>query len=120
MEQNTNSTSPNEESTHCAIPGASSKKLSRAKPSRPYFLGARFPGVYLTQREAECMINFLKDKTVSEAAAILELSPRTVEFYLKNIKVKLECRTKSELIHKVRESDFPKNYLPVLECEDEN
>lgn len=87
------------------------------KPKSSYFLGKNFPGIYLTQREAECMLNFLKRKTVTEAALELNLSPRTVEFYLKNMKTKLECKSKSELIHKVRESDFSKNYLKTSNCE---
>lgn len=89
----------------------------KSKNSESYFLGTNFPGIYLTQREAECMLNFLEERTVSEAALILNLSPRTVEFYLKNMKVKLECKTKSELVHKVRESDFTKNYLKTADCE---
>lgn len=85
-----------------------------------YFLGESFPGIYLTSREAQCMQNFLENKTVSEAASLLSLSPRTVEFYLKNMKTKLECKTKSELIQKVRESEFSKNYLADSKNENKN
>ena len=52
------------------------------------------------------MVHILKGKTISKVAVILELSPRTVEFYLKKMKSKLDCRTKSELMEKVLESDF--------------
>lgn len=93
---------------------------NKPKNSESYFLAESFPGIYLTQREAECMLNFLEEKTVTEAASHLNLSPRTVEFYLKNMKVKLECKTKSELVHKVRESDFSKNYLKTSDCESNN
>jgi DNA-binding CsgD family transcriptional regulator len=71
-----------------------------------YYLGEKYEGVYLTQREAECVAHMLQGCTIAESAKILNLSPRTVEFYVKNIKVKLNCRKKSELLECIRDSDF--------------
>lgn len=104
---------------NCTGYPSTAPKASKPKPktSESHFLGKNFPGIYLTPREAECMMNFLEEKTVPEAAVYLNLSPRTVEFYLKNMKIKLECKTKSELINKIRESDFSKNYLKNADCE---
>ena len=63
-------------------------------------------GVYFTRREAECMSLLLAGNTVKEAARRLLLSPRTVEFYLKNMKEKAGCRTKAKLIRYVLSTEF--------------
>jgi DNA-binding CsgD family transcriptional regulator len=78
------------------------------KEVKKYFLGIPYPGIYFTGREAEVMIQLLHGKTLNAAAKYLNLSPRTIEFYVKNMKTKLACRTKSELIGKVFASDFIK------------
>lgn len=53
----------------------------------------------LSPRERECL-KHLK-KTSKETSQLLNLSPRTVEFYLENIKNKLGCFTKQELLSKI-------------------
>ncbi len=87
---------------HCLV---GNKKRER----KMYFLGEKYKGIYFTQREAECLVHLLKGATIVSAAASLGLSPRTVEFYVKNMKLKLNCATKAELLEKVRETDFLKN-----------
>jgi len=76
---------------------------------KTYPLGDKFTGIHLSQREAECMALLLKGKTVRHVAEELKLSIRTVEFYLKNMKTKLNCKSKFALIEKIQQSDFPKN-----------
>ncbi len=70
---------------------------SRASLKR-IFLGPKFPGVYLTHREHQCALQLMEGCTLKEIALKLGLSPRTVEFYLKNIKNKLSCRTKYQMM----------------------
>jgi DNA-binding CsgD family transcriptional regulator len=83
-------------------------------------LGSKYPEIYFTKREAQCMLLLLKGKTMKEAADILSLSARTIEYYIKNMKIKIECRTKSELIGAVIESDFIKFVqMGVAEAETE-
>lgn len=55
----------------------------------------------LTARESECLMELIKGKTAAQIAETLSLSKRTVESYLDNIKGKLGCRSKSELLDKV-------------------
>ncbi len=90
--------------------GAKEQKKSsgrmRKENMKTYPLGSKYPNLYFTQREAECMMNLIKGRTISTTASALELSSRTVEFYVNNIKRKLNCRTKSDLIQKVLETDF--------------
>lgn len=93
----------------------SDKLLNKPKKVlKSYFLGDKYKNVYFTKREAECMVLLLKGKTINKVASELILSPRTIEFYLKNMKNKLGCHTKFELIELVQGSDFMKNVDFVL------
>ncbi|MDP1836560.1 MAG: LuxR C-terminal-related transcriptional regulator [Chlamydiales bacterium] len=51
----------------------------------------------LTLRERQCLQCLLKGKTAKETATLLKLSFRTVEYYLENIKGKLDCSNKRDL-----------------------
>ncbi len=53
---------------------------------------------YLTKREFICLIYLAKSKTAKEMANILNISPKTVESYIKILRIKLGCYKKSELI----------------------
>ena len=65
--------------------------------------------VFISKREAECMRHLGASKTVKEIAKVMSLSPRTVESYLTNIKNKLNCSSKSEIINL-----FEQNYIKYL------
>ncbi len=82
-----------------------SKKPSRGK-TRKYPLGDKYEGIYLSQREAECITCMIMGKTGAGAAKKLGISPRTVEFYVSNMKKKLNCTNKFDLIEKIIASDF--------------
>lgn len=92
---------------HCIV-NAKKQNLSVKRPLASYGLGDKYGKIYFTRREAECMVWLLKGKTISSVATILKLSPRTVEYYIKNMKTKLGCRTKFELIDLVYASEFMK------------
>lgn len=83
---------------------AKHKRLRRQRRRQPedlpnkYYLGESFPGMYLTQREHDCLLALLRGRTVRQVAAYLDLSPRTVEYYVKNMKGKLNCHSRSELL----------------------
>lgn len=93
------------------------KVIIRAKPIPPafkirssktvhYSLGPRYPGLYLTQREAECMFWLVQELTISEAGMRMDLSARTIEFYVKNMKCKLNCASKKQLVEKILQTDL--------------
>ena len=63
-------------------------------------------GQYLTQREAECVTLLLQGFTMKKIGELLELSPRTIEYYLKRVKERLDCRNKKELIRYVSTCQF--------------
>ncbi len=75
-----------------------------------FYLGEAYEGVYFTKREAECLMHMLQGNTIVATAKMLQLSPRTVEFYVKNMKMKIGVTTKAQLLQKVEHTDFVKNY----------
>jgi DNA-binding CsgD family transcriptional regulator len=74
--------------------------------NKTYFLGAKYQNIYLTQRETECVLYLLTGLTVKIVAEKLGLSTRTVEFYINNIKAKLKCRTKTQLLSHIKNSQL--------------
>jgi DNA-binding CsgD family transcriptional regulator len=64
------------------------------------------PDVMLTEREAECLKHALFGRSYKHIGRTLGLSPRTVEFYISNMRVKFNCTNRYQLIEKVRSTDF--------------
>lgn len=62
--------------------------------------------LYLTHREAGCLYYIYQDYTIKATAKKLDLSHRTVEFYLKRIKHKLKCNNRNELLVLLQQYDF--------------
>jgi DNA-binding CsgD family transcriptional regulator len=73
---------------------------------RKYYLGDRLSGSYLTQREAECSYWVIKGLTNKETGEKMDLSSRTIEYYLRNIRCKLNCYSKSHLVKVLKEGSF--------------
>ena len=81
-------------------------KTNKLRPPQKYYLGPAYPNIYLTQREAECAIGLLEHGTSKSIARHLRLSPRTIEFYIRNIKRKLACQTRAQLLKHIKLSTF--------------
>jgi DNA-binding CsgD family transcriptional regulator len=64
--------------------------------------------MFITRRAAECLHYLAFGKTCKEIARLLQISPRTVEFYLNALKDKTLVHSKSELIRLAYE-----NYLAI-------
>lgn len=60
-------------------------------------------GVKLTNREFDCAKLLMNGCRIKEIAAIINLSPRTVETHINNLKIKFDCRDKIELIIKLKD-----------------
>ncbi|WP_131781565.1 helix-turn-helix domain-containing protein [Legionella gresilensis] len=56
---------------------------------------------HIKQREAECLFYILRGKSAREIGPILNLSPRTIEYYLSMLKDKLNCKKKSDMINMI-------------------
>jgi DNA-binding CsgD family transcriptional regulator len=52
----------------------------------------------LSSRERQCLKLLIDEKSAKEIAVLLGLSRRTIEFYFENIKDKLSCWSKQELL----------------------
>jgi|688.fasta_scaffold366357_2 DNA-binding CsgD family transcriptional regulator len=67
--------------------------LSAIQPQRFHYNNC-----YVTQKEARCLSWLIKGKTAEEIGFILNISRRTVEKHFANIKSKLNCYSKADLI----------------------
>lgn len=75
----------------------------------PYTYGKKIDVLDFSPREKQCLFYLARGKTAKAIARILDISSRTVEFYIAKLKDKLGCRTRMELIdfalaHKLLES----------------
>lgn len=73
----------------------------KKKVAKKYRLGEQYPDIYITSREYDCVTQLQKGKTIKGIARLYDLSPRTVEFYIKNVKVKMSCTARDELLEKL-------------------
>lgn len=58
--------------------------------------------IKLSKREEDCLYYLLQGKTAKETARFLNLSHRTVEAYIDNIRKKTFTRNKVELVSKLQ------------------
>lgn len=85
-----------------------------------YFLGETYEGIYFTKREIETLSYLLQGKTIPETGKMLRLSARTIEFYVKNMKLKIGAKSKNDLLDRVRTTkvmDYFNNGYDLIECE---
>ncbi|MDF2577641.1 MAG: hypothetical protein K0S74_1125 [Chlamydiales bacterium] len=89
------------------FPGNRFYDMNAANPIKQY-LQSNYHGMEfkryvrntLSTQELQCLKLYFMGKTAKETAEIMNLSFRTVEHYLENVKNKLNCTTKRELIEK--------------------
>lgn len=74
-------------------------------------LGTKYPGIYLSAQESQIAILSLEGESPSDIGKLLNLSLRTIEYYLYKMRLKLNCINAVELCQKLRDSDFLKNTL---------
>lgn len=65
----------------------------------------------LTPRECECLFLIIRGKTAKDIAALLLLSKRTVESYIENIKNKMNCQNKAEILVKAVSTGY-QHHIP--------
>lgn len=78
-------------------------RVEEGPNGKRFFLGDDYPGVYLTVREAE-LAQLVVEHKYHEIADLMGISCRTIEYYTMNIKKKLRCQHKRELIYIICES----------------
>lgn len=67
-------------------------------PNKACFINKEYPNSHLSSREKEILYYVIRGKTSKMIGKVLDLSYRTVEIHIENIKNKLKCNKKSELI----------------------
>ncbi len=82
------------------------RSTQKPRVRKEYGLGQQYLNVHFSQREADCMVLLLEGMLVREVAEELGLSVRTAEYYVLNMRAKLGCQTKVELLDVVAKSDF--------------
>ena len=65
--------------------------------------GKRIQNIYLSKRENEILTYVTKGYNAKQIAKKLDISSRTVEQHVENIKFKMNVSSKAELIEKVME-----------------
>ena len=71
-----------------------------------YYIDKKNDEIYLTTKERECLFYFIRGKSCKMIGKILGLSPRTVEDYIYNIKLKFDCTLKNELLDRAIELGY--------------
>ncbi len=74
------------------------QRLNKQLKAKHYALSIEGKEIRITQRELDVLQALFYSNTIKEAAQLVELSPRTVESYLNNIRYKLNLRRKSDII----------------------
>lgn len=77
--------------------------LITSKENLSSYIGFEKNGMYLSKQQIKCAKFLLSGMSFKEMALQMQLSPRTVECYIDNMKSKLRCRNKTELIIKLYE-----------------
>lgn len=76
-------------------PRVRGERRRKSSPRQRVAVGA---DVYFTQREFQVAKLLLCTKTIKEVADKMQLSLRTVEFYVHNMRAKLKARNKAALV----------------------
>ncbi len=66
----------------------------------------------LSKKEFECLFYLVQGRTMKEIARFMNVSFRTVEFHLNNVKKKLHCNKKSQLIDILLKNNVFSSLLP--------
>ena len=86
-----------------------------------YYLSGRYDGVFISEKELDCLRQLVKGKTQEEIGKELNISRRTVEYRLNNLKSKLHCQNQAELVQRTYQDEVAEiiqmnqNYIPNLD-----
>ncbi|MGE3319388.1 MAG: helix-turn-helix transcriptional regulator [Candidatus Berkiella sp.] len=64
---------------------------------KKYYFDDKYDGVRISNREKICLSHYLRGKSTSEIAVIMNVKKVTVDTYMKNIKTKFNCNSRSKL-----------------------
>lgn len=64
-------------------------------------LAPRYEALDLSEKQSQCLFYYLNGYAAKEIAKLLQLSSRTIETHIENIKCLLDCSTKRQLFEKI-------------------
>lgn len=73
---------------------------------KKYYLGMIAPGVYITAQQFQIIKLTMLGATAKEVSVELNISPRTVEKHIENVRVHLKCQRKSDLFRLIVNSSL--------------
>ena len=88
--------------SHYYVEGVKNKLLGQNN----YMPSSKFSDVKLTSRQTEVLFYLLRGKTAKKIALLLNISYRTVEEYLEQLRLKFNASNKNELIEKAMCAGF--------------
>jgi DNA-binding CsgD family transcriptional regulator len=90
-----------ERSLSCVIQTNFTKLVQKDNGLNQFIKKNRIGDVYFTSQQINVMRYLIRGNTAKVIAKKLNISPRTVEMHINNIKIKLGVKSKSELIDKI-------------------
>jgi len=75
----------------CVVPSQMPQQLSFTEHTDSHLLTIENGKTFLTKKEIECICWLIKGKSADETSKMLNVSRRTVETHLNNVKRKLNC-----------------------------
>ena len=74
-----------------------SRRTLTNNEKKRYYLDGSYGTIYFTEREMDVAVLLLENRKYFSIAEELKLSERTIEFYVKQMKLKLRCEKQCEL-----------------------
>jgi DNA-binding CsgD family transcriptional regulator len=66
-----------------------------------YTIGTQHRDYNLSPRESQCLFYLIRSWSAKTIAKRLQLSPKTVEYYINRLKLKFSCKSRADLIDKL-------------------
>lgn len=92
------------------------KSFDINEPEDKYFLAAKLTLLFykgISWRELQCLSLWLVGKTMVEIGKCLYISSRTVETHLTNVRMKLQIRSKQEVVNYFLQENLYDQFLAV-------
>ena len=84
--------------------GINIENFLKGAPIKKYYL--QNYNFYLTKREIDCIYYLRKGFTVKHIAKALNISPRTVEYYINEVKIKVGAQYKNDILNLFQNNSF--------------
>jgi DNA-binding CsgD family transcriptional regulator len=106
--------------TYSTIPKDNIKNFFKQTRITKYFLSVKDRDVPMSKREIECLFYLSKGKTMKEIGLLLKLSPRTIESYLNNAKIKSGLSAEKLCEAFLKSNFITNNFYKLMEMENES